>query len=91
MERISKKIGTNRKPATVPMPIRNEAAIDDHAIMEHLFGILSLEKQVSSALARRNVVGERSARALVAELNTRVARFDRILSEAEACSAAMAS
>jgi hypothetical protein len=95
MERINKKIGTNRKSVTAQMPNvmpnRNQNTIDDLAIMDQLFTILNLEKQVGRALASCGSKTDVAVRAMVADLNSRVARFDRMLNESQACSAAMAS
>jgi hypothetical protein len=95
MERTSKKIGTNRKSVTAQMPNvipnRNAAELDDLAIMDQLFSILSLEKQVSRAFERSGSKVDATVRAMVADLNTRVARFDRMLEKNDASHVAMAS
>ncbi len=81
MERINKKM----------MPIRNEKALDDLAIMDQLFSILNLEKQVKKALASCGSTVDASVCAMVHDLNSRVARFDRMLDHADVNSVAMAS
>jgi hypothetical protein len=91
MERINKKIGTNRKSVTAQMPNRNKKGLDDLAIMDQLFGILNLEKQVSRALACCGSKVDATVCAMVADLNSRVARFDRMLDKTDSSSIAMAS
>ena len=91
MERTNKKIGTNRKSVTAQMPNRNTAELDDLAIMDQLFSILSLEKQVSRAFELSGSKVDVTVRAMVADLNTRVARFDSMLEKADASRVAMAS
>ena len=75
MERTNKKIGTNRKSVTARMPDRSEAGLDDLAIMDQLFSILNLEKQVSRALACCGSQVNATVYAMVADLNSRVANF----------------
>ncbi len=100
MERINKKIGTNRKSVNAgvinEMPNRNATgldrlAIDDFAIIDQLFSILNLEKQVSRALACCGSKVDATVSAMVADLNSRVERFDRMLDKSDARRVAMAS
>lgn len=54
-------------------------AIDDDFIMQELFSIRSLEHQVKRALANSRGKADESLYLQVAELNSRVARFDQML------------
>ena len=91
MERTNKKIGTNRKSVTSRMPDRSEAGLDDLAIMDQLFSILNLEKQVNRALACCGSKADATVSAMVDDLKSRVARFDRMLDKSNASNVAMAS
>ncbi len=73
------------------MPNRNESRLDDLDIMDQLFSILNLEKKVNRALACCGSKVDETVSAMVADLNARVARFDRMLDKSDAGSVAMAS
>ena len=57
----------------------DHTGVDDHWIIGQLLGIIHLERKIDRVLSARDGQSNKSVYREVADLNARVARFDKIL------------